>query len=309
MQAEPSPAQQAQHAGLAPFLRDRYPAVKAQHPGEGRRKWRLRAADAFWALPPDAKTASLSQAGAADADEDAEFVCDDDPLDAASTDAPGLGILVRTDFSNDQAWHAFRSRLQEGEAEFAPARAPAGDAMEEDAAGSASGNTPAPTADDDAMNADDDDDEEDEGPPAIFSVIDPSPADRPRWTGLSNLAALRLLNDVDVRRAPRPDPGAKRIRPPNRLVDHDGWQEVYAGKTVWIYDARSNADQCVRLVGQQSGPYGTATADSWRARVSHVCELQVNLATGAMTIDFGGLDRWDYEERVRNMEEAMRPAN
>ena len=49
------------------------------------------------------------------------------------------------------------------------------------------------------------------------------------------------------------------------------------------------------------------SGDSWRARVSHICELQVNLASGAMTIDFGGLDRWDYAERARNMEEAVRP--
>lgn len=47
-------------------------------------------------------------------------------------------------------------------------------------------------------------------------------------------------------------------------------------------------------------------ADSWRARVSHICELQFNLSTGAMTIDFGGMDRYDYDERVKNMEEAER---
>lgn len=47
-------------------------------------------------------------------------------------------------------------------------------------------------------------------------------------------------------------------------------------------------------------------ADSWRARVSHICELQFNLSTGMMTIDFGGMDRYDYEERVRNMQEAER---
>ena len=88
----------------------------------------------------------------------------------------------------------------------------------------------------------------------------------------------------------------------------------------------------MRLVSGTGGPYGTAScvprfrpaccylrvltsdcgvwvdsADSWRARVSHICELQVNLASGAMTIDFGGMDRWDYEERVRNLEEAVRP--
>lgn len=51
------------------------------------------------------------------------------------------------------------------------------------------------------------------------------------------------------------------------------------------------------------------SGDSWRARVSHICELQVNLAMGALTIDFGGLDRWDYVERARNLEEAVRPAS
>jgi hypothetical protein len=48
-------------------------------------------------------------------------------------------------------------------------------------------------------------------------------------------------------------------------------------------------------------------ADSWRARVSHICELQVNVFSGAMKIDFGGLDRWDYAERRRNMEESLLP--
>lgn len=50
-------------------------------------------------------------------------------------------------------------------------------------------------------------------------------------------------------------------------------------------------------------------ADSWRARVSHICELQVNLSSGAMKIDFGGLDRWDYAERQRNMQEAETPGD
>ena len=44
------------------------------------------------------------------------------------------------------------------------------------------------------------------------------------------------------------------------LVDYHGWQEVYTGKTLWVYDARSNADGCVRLVsGVGAGMYGTAT--------------------------------------------------
>jgi hypothetical protein len=50
-------------------------------------------------------------------------------------------------------------------------------------------------------------------------------------------------------------------------------------------------------------------ADSWRARVSHICELQVNMSSGAMKIDFGGLDRWDYAERQRNTQEAETPGD
>ena len=115
----------------------------------------------------------------------------------------------------------------------------------------------------DAEEEDADDDDDSAAAAPVFFVVDAaaaSPEDRARLAGLSNLAALRLLNDVDARRAPRPPPGTRRIRPPNRLVDHDGWQEVYAGKTVWIYDARSNADQCVRLVSQAGAAmYGTAT--------------------------------------------------
>lgn len=51
----------------------------------------------------------------------------------------------------------------------------------------------------------------------------------------------------------------------------------------------------------------TISGDSWRARASHICELQVNLYSGAMKIDFGGLDRWDYSERRRNLDESLIP--
>lgn len=33
----------------------------------------------------------------------------------------------------------------------------------------------------------------------------------------------------------------------------------------------------------------------------------MNLYSGAMKIDFGGLDRWDYNERQRNMVEVILP--
>ena len=35
-----------------------------------------------------------------------------------------------------------------------------------------------------------------------------------------------------------------------------------------------------------------------------MAELQASLAARALRIDFGGLDRWDYVERRRNMIEA-----
>lgn len=49
------------------------------------------------------------------------------------------------------------------------------------------------------------------------------------------------------------------------------------------------------------------SADSWRARVSSIPELQVNMSSAGMTIDFGGLDRWDFDERLRNLVEAIKP--
>lgn len=237
--------------------------------------------------------------------EDAEYSTDDDPLDSVTVDAPGLGIIVRTDFTNEEAWNTFCERLQEAEAEFSTAPDEPMEA-ESSTAGESSKEKDEAMDEDEKEEGDVEADDNDTAP--IVSIINPTtPDDRAGLQDISNLTALRLLNDVDIRPAPVPAPGEKRIKPPNRLVDYHGWQEVYSGKMLWIYDARSNADQCVRLVGQQGAMYGTATGDSWRARVSHICELQVNLASGAMTIDFGGQDRWDYPERVRNMEEAERP--
>ncbi|KAI0358397.1 hypothetical protein OH77DRAFT_1420781 [Trametes cingulata] len=313
------PARTSNEPSLAPFLMEHYGAIKARFPGEGRRRWRLRVAELFWALSPEQKASYLSLITqnplSEETIDDADFSTDDDPLDDISDDAPGIGILLRTDYSDEEAWQSFYSKLQEAEAEFSSEAAPEGTdaqaAMHGDGPSAAQAAASSSTdAEGDTAMVDDDADDTADGDDTspIFFVINASPAEGGKFAGISNLTALRLLNDVDVRRAPTPPPGTKRIRPPNRLVDHDGWQEVYTGKTVWIYDAKSNQDQCVRLVSQKGASmYGTATADSWRARVSHVCELQVNLASGAMTIDFGGLDRWDYEERARNLNEAVRP--
>lgn len=238
-----------------------------------------------------------------------------------STYGRELGVILRTDFSDEPAWLAFCHRLQEGEQEFTASPSEEDDTTMDQPEPNIVGHSTAGSAPTAEENSSDDSDDED-SLNAIFHVVNPSlPEERALLFNISNLSALRLFNDVDVRQAPAPPPDTKRISPQNRLVDSDGWQEIYLGKNLWIYDAKSNSDQCVRVVSQTSSDmYGTATygetsfhqclliinsrADSWRARVSHICELQVNLSSGAMKIDFGGIDRWDYAERQRNMQEA-----
>lgn len=93
---------------------------------------------------------------------------------------------------------------------------------------------------------------------AFFTVVPENPRDHPHFTNISNLTALRIFTDVSVRPAPSPLQGLKRISPGHRLVDLERMQEVYSGKTLWIYDAKSNTDQCARLVSGQGDMYGTA---------------------------------------------------
>jgi hypothetical protein len=137
------------------------------------------------------------------------------------------------------------SKLQEAEHEIAAA------------------STPAAEDEDSAMQADDSDDsssESDNGRPPVFTVVNPTePPARLALTGISNLAALRLLSDVNVRPAPPRPEGVKVHQPANRLIDHHGLQEVYQGKGVWIYDGQSNVDESVRVVSLQGDIYGTAT--------------------------------------------------
>jgi hypothetical protein len=108
---------------------------------------------------------------------------------------------------------------------------------------------------------DDEDDEESNG--ELIKVLDPlqlQPAlDPSKFENISNIRALRLLNDVDIRPAPPPPAGTKRVSPGHRLKDLQQWQEIYRGPTVWIYDARSNTDRSVRLVWQQNNVFGAAT--------------------------------------------------
>jgi hypothetical protein len=172
-----------------------------------------------------------------------------------STDAPELGILVRSDFSNDVAWDGFCQRLQAAEAELLADVAPSDELTQMD--------TDATVGVENEDAAIDDDDEssesESETPPHIFTVVNPSDlTERALVDHISNITALRLFHDVDIRRAP-PRPRDMKRASPSRLVDLNGFQEVYRGKNLWIYDARSNQDQCVRVVSLQGDTYGTAT--------------------------------------------------
>lgn len=254
-------------------------------------------------MSPDSKKSVYNQTIVqADPDDESDFFVDEDPRDGiAGDDAPGLGILIRTDYTDERAWLAFSERLEQAEQEFASSVDPPDDpdSMQQDELPTTSTSGVHNTTTDD----DDDDDNDSTSSSPIITVVNWPPETRSLFTDISNLTALRLLTDVDIRKI-SPPAGAHRVKTLNRLVDLHGWQEIYRGKTLWIYDAKSNLDQCVRLVSHHPDFYGTATGDSWRARVTHICELQVNISAGAMTIDFGGLDRYDYEERQRNLQEA-----
>ncbi|KAF8230179.1 hypothetical protein L208DRAFT_1363289 [Tricholoma matsutake] len=267
--------------------------MKSKYRGEGRRRLHLRVLEEFWIGGP----VSTSRFDVDDAlprtqPEELEVFRDSDPFDQISGGQES-GLLLRTDFSTEDAWQAFCSKLQDSEREF-------NEALQSDASP-------------DQMEAEDSDSDDGTSdmesiPTPLIKVVNPvSTEHRLIFDNMSNLTALRLFNDVNIRLSPSPPPGTVQINPPNRLIDQAGWQEIYSGQNIWIYDAISNTDQCVRLVSQQGNMYGTATGDSWRARGTHIYELQFNITYLGMEIDFGGLDRWDYGERRRNLDEANRP--
>jgi hypothetical protein len=179
---------------------------------------------------------------------------DSDPFDDFLRDCEG-GVLVRTDFSDEEAWSAFYSRYQDAERDFKESvlinkEEPSGgsDLLEVQ-------------MDVDNQTADEDSDTDTEsGAGTLIKVLNPStPHGRTILQGISNLCALRLLNDADIRPAPSPQAGQRRLSHPNRIIDQNGWQEVYPGLTVWIYDYQSNQDGCVKLVSNEGDVYGTAT--------------------------------------------------
>lgn len=171
----------------------------------------------------------------------------------------GGGVIVRTDFSDEAAWQSFCVRLKQAEAEMSEAgQASDSPELEAEAPAEASSSADAEDVDMESDSSEDEDDTTD----VLIKVINPTvPEEQAIFQNISNLSALRLLNDIDVRPAPSPPPGTKRITPQNTLIDQGGWQEIYSGLNIWIYDAISNSDSCLRLVSQAGdlSLYGTAT--------------------------------------------------
>ncbi|TFK75355.1 hypothetical protein BDN72DRAFT_885807 [Pluteus cervinus] len=273
---------------FARYLTTRYSSIKTTFPGKGRRQWLLLALQEFWRNPFFITAQNLTP------QMDIEHILeDDDPLDHIA-ETGELGILVRTDFSNEDAWNAFTTRLADSEKDLSESLRVSSN---EDSQSSA---PPAADADGGSIS----ESEEDHPPDHVIKAVDPATEqERTIVAGISNITALRLFNDVDIRPAPSRPVGVKRTNTPHPLVDSNGWQEIYTGPDIWIYDSLSNTDGCARAVSQQSDFYGTATGDSWRARASHLPELQFNKICLGMKIDFGGLDRWDANERRRNLAE------
>jgi hypothetical protein len=186
---------------------------------------------------------------------------DPDPFDCLTEDDQ-LGLIIRTDFSNEEAWSAFCNQVQVSQKDFISDLTgltnDSPDQLEESASiPLADGNDiQKPTSDE----AEDDESDSSNEPPDFLKILNPvEQLDRIRFTNMSNLRALRLFNDVDIRPTPERPAGTKPISPPCPLIDVLGWQEIYSGKNIWIYDTLSNVDGSVRVVSQTSDFYGTAT--------------------------------------------------
>ena len=176
---------------------------------------------------------------------------DPDPFDYLTEDDQ-LGLIIRTDFSNEEAWSAFCNQVQVSQKDFiSDLTNDSPDQLEESAS--------IPVADGND-EADDNESDSSNEPPDFLKILNPvEQSDRIRFTNMSNLRALRLFNDVDIRPTPERPAGTKPISPPCPLIDVLGWQEIYSGKNIWIYDTLSNVDGSVRVVSQTSDFYGTAT--------------------------------------------------
>lgn len=148
--------------------------------------------------------------------------------------------------------------MKESERELLDSLRPGNSEEPPESTGSSSSN-----ADVDMNPNEEEEEDEDEAslPESIITPFNPPPTSHPTFANISNLTALRLFNDLDVRLAMPPPPELEKSRydPKNVLINLNGWQEIYEGKNIWIYDPRSIQDDCVRVVEQAGCVYGAAT--------------------------------------------------
>ncbi|KAG8864330.1 hypothetical protein FRB96_006152 [Tulasnella sp. 330] len=253
-----------------------YTRARTQYPGEGRRRWKLRAAREIWELDAD----SFVQTAASLRPEVTHIPWASDKDDFDLDDGPDAeriislkGVIIRTDYSNDQAWSTFVTIMRDAEQE----------ALEDSDTAMEDG--------DDSSEEDSESEEEEEeakqdpgqsskpsspgsgtsNPPSVFHILDLPPKQRSHVSNASNIALLRLLTELNIVAAPRPAPPRgqyfvspktkdKHVSPMNPLIEKFGYKEVYEGRKIWVYDTLSNTDGCVRLVdGGVDGAYGSST--------------------------------------------------
>ncbi|KAG8766118.1 hypothetical protein FRC12_007076 [Ceratobasidium sp. 428] len=312
------------------YLTLAYEEARTQQPGVGRRQLKQSIINRFWGLSKAEKIGAIQNASIAPPADSLSFETDTDPYDI-----PGLtnssvvgtrGIVVRTYFDqvDETAWATFLSSLEDLERRSlgSVVDSQMDESSESESEGEQDdkeqeGESNAPVQDETQIT-----DAAEKGQhltttltyeaDAIFVVVDPTKQERGEvlqglLAGASNIALLRLFNDALVAPAPGlPANSPKRIKPGHRLIDEDGFQEVYVGPRVWVWDQQSAKDQTLRLVSSRVFVYGDATADSWRVKAAHMWDLQVNIDAG-MRIDFSGGTGvgWNVYERERNLKDAL----
>jgi hypothetical protein len=209
-----------------------------------------------------------------------------DPFDFADEPdgvVPLRGIIVRTDFLDDDKWTAFCETVLKSE------QAGMADLLNSSVLPESATDTPNDERKKDESSSEDDDEQDADGDTAMagdagdtsahagpgsdaFIFFDPSKQTSASGghplllQNASNITLLRLFNDIDIVPClPIPKGGRKRAKgsfsklPSARLVDWHRFHEVYSGRMIWVYDPRSNTDGCARLITQRPTKYGLAT--------------------------------------------------
>jgi len=254
----------------------------------GRRQAKLLAANQFWLLSKEKKAELVAGSQSVEANPFThELLNRPDPFD--QEDPPEKivnrrGLILRTDFSNDNAWNDFCEIVRRSER----------DGLQTE---SASSSAAAPEGSESESDSEDDEPSD----LLVFAFHNPPPEHRGILTNQTNLALLRLFLDVDISPSSLSPQKATEIVNKVPIFDCDGYQEVYKGPLLWAYDATSNQDGSVRLITSHGRMQSNiATGDSWRVKARSIWDLQLNLDAGTIAeLDF----HYDSYERALNVAE------